>query len=33
MDITLKQVHFGGMTIQVPEIWQVETEELEEADG
>ena len=33
MSIALKQVYFSGMTIQVPEIWQVETEEIQEADG
>ena len=33
MSVALKQVYFGGMTVQVPEIWQVETEELQEADG
>lgn len=31
--IGLKQVYFGGITLQVPEIWNVETEELTEADG
>ncbi len=33
MSVALKQVYFGGITVQVPEIWQVETEELLEADG
>ena len=32
-NISLKQIHFGGMTIQVPEIWDVETEEHIEEDG
>lgn len=31
--ISLKQVYFGGVTVQVPEIWTVETEEMTEADG
>lgn len=29
----LKQVKYGGMTMHVPEIWDVETEELQEFDG
>lgn len=33
MDIALKQVHFAGITMQVPEIWEVETEEYNEEDG
>jgi hypothetical protein len=32
-DITLRQIHFAGITMQVPEIWEVETEEYDEADG
>lgn len=32
-NIALKQVYFGGVTVQVPEIWEVETEEMVEADG
>ena len=32
-NISLKQIYFGGVTIQVPEIWSVETEELDEMDG
>ena len=32
-NIALKQVYFGGVTVQVPEIWDVETEEMTEADG
>ena len=32
-NIALKQVHYEGITIQIPEIWNVETEEFNEADG
>ena len=32
-NIALKQVHFGGVTMQVPEIWEVETETMTEEDG
>lgn len=32
-NIALRQVYFGGVTIQVPEIWEVETEEMLEEDG
>ena len=32
-NISLKQVYWGGVTVQVPEIWDVDTEELVEADG
>ena len=32
-NISLKQVYWGGVTVQVPEIWDVETEEMLEADG
>ena len=32
-NISLKQVHYEGITIQIPEIWNVETEEFDEADG
>ncbi len=32
-NIALKQVHFGGVTMQVPEIWEVETESMTEEDG
>lgn len=32
-NVALKQVHFSGITMQVPEIWNVETEEYDEADG
>ena len=31
--ISLKQLHFGGITVQVPEIWNAETEEYIESDG
>ena len=31
--IALRQVYFGGVTIQIPEIWNAETEELIEQDG
>lgn len=30
--IALRQVYFGGVTIRIPEIWNVETEELIEED-
>ena len=32
-NIALRQVYYGGVTIQVPEIWEVETEEMLEEDG
>ena len=31
--IALRQIYFGGVTIRIPEIWNVETEELIEEDG
>ncbi len=31
--ISLKQVYFGGVTVQVPEVWEVETEVFEELEG
>ena len=31
--VALKQVHYEGITMQVPEIWDVETESYDEADG
>ena len=31
--VSLKQIFFGGVTMQVPEIWNVETEDLQEFDG
>ncbi len=32
-NIPLKQIHFAGITMQVPEIWETETETFDEADG
>lgn len=32
-NIALKQIHFAGITMQVPEIWEAETEENKEEDG
>ena len=32
-NIPLKQIHFEGITMQVPEIWETETETFDEADG
>ena len=32
-NVSLKQVHFAGITMQIPEIWDVETEEYDEEDG
>lgn len=32
-NIALKQIHFAGITMQVPEIWEAETEEYNEEDG
>ena len=32
-DIALKQIHFKGITMQIPEIWNHETEEYNEQDG
>ena len=31
--VELKQIQFGGITMQVPEIWSVETETYTEPDG
>lgn len=31
--VSLKQIYYGGITIQVPKIWDVETEEMVEEDG
>ena len=31
--VALKQVHYEGITMQVPEIWGVETETYLEEDG
>ena len=33
MNVALKQVHFAGITMQMPEIWNYETEEYNEEDG
>ena len=32
-NIALKQVHFKGITMQIPEVWEYETEEYTEEDG
>lgn len=32
-NIELKKVEFGGVTLQIPEIWTVETEKYKEPDG
>ena len=32
-NVSLKQVHFAGITMQIPEIWDVETEEYNEEEG
>lgn len=32
-NIALKQIHFNGITMQIPEIWNHETEEYNELDG
>jgi hypothetical protein len=31
--VALRQVHYEGITMQVPEIWDVESEAYDEADG
>jgi len=31
--IPLKQIHFAGITMQIPQIWNHETEEFNEEDG
>lgn len=31
--ISLKQVYYSGITVQIPEIWSAETEEYTESDG
>lgn len=33
MDINLKQIYFGGVTLQIPEVWTAETEMYDEPDG
>jgi hypothetical protein len=32
-NIPLKQIHFEGITMQIPEVWKYETEEYQEEDG
>ena len=32
-NIALKQIHFNGITMQIPEVWRYETEEYQEEDG
>lgn len=32
-NIPLKQIHFNGITMQIPEVWKYETEEYQEEDG
>ena len=32
-NIALKQIHFKGITMQIPEIWNYETEQYDEQDG
>lgn len=32
-NIALKQIHFEGITMRIPEIWNYETEEYNEDDG
>ena len=32
-NVALKQVYFEGITMQVPEIWETETEVFDEVDG
>ena len=31
-DIALKQIHFSGITMQIPEIWNYETDEYNEEE-
>ena len=33
MSIALKQVYFGGVTLQIPEVWTAECEMYDEPDG
>ena len=33
MEINLKQVYFGGVTLQIPEVWTAECEMYDEPDG
>ena len=32
-NIALKQIHLEGITMQIPEVWDYETEEYQEEDG
>ena len=32
-NVALKQIHYAGITMQIPEIWKYETEEYKEEDG
>jgi hypothetical protein len=32
-NVALKQVHYQGITMQIPEVWKYETEEYNEEDG
>lgn len=32
-NVALKQVHYNGITMQIPEIWDYDTEEYNEEDG
>lgn len=33
MSIELKQIEFGGVTMKIPEVWDVHTESYTEPDG
>ena len=33
MEINLKQIYFGGVTLQIPEVWTAECEMYDEPDG
>ena len=33
MEIELKQIEFGGVTLKIPEVWSVHTESYTEPDG
>ena len=32
-NVPLKQIHFNGVTMQIPQVWNYETEEYNEEDG
>ena len=32
-NVALKQIHYAGITMQIPEVWKYETEEYNEEDG